>query len=778
MRGCKKMMICAAFAVLLSVFCTVPAFALTFNGTSSAGGDGSSTTASSGGYAVPTMLTNNSNRAVGYRFTIIDANGNTAGNSKDVYRAATKNADNRNYLTYYKPNTKYPKTYLRANYTRLSMTTSAGYTSCWWDVDVGLKLPELTTGIAGWSNDANAAKLLSKLWSISIATLENNRWAILIEPIFPIKIQGTYHSLTVTEIAFYGAAKFGSGSNGNASANSNSWGFIANYTNRYLPNSLRLTSAYVGMPATWNATSRLTFYNIMYYGYGAAMLYGSNLTKPVQYYLDVNAVLDGNMQGNLNSCGTCDVYLNGKLAANDVIDFYQKVNTGTSYSITDIKPKTHLNYNGASQRGSALTGTVTKATAVCPDFTTKSFQLDVNVVLDGEQELTLNGWCIFDIYLNGSLYKQNVSDFCEQIKYGTTYTVTNIRPAAGKSFFGAVTDLAPYPSNRYNYPRYPAGLSGTMGLENKYIFLGLETDKALEAVLLPANAPYREETEVVTSGFVLNLSNRDYIPTGNIKTELKIYSPGGKLLYADEKPAVVPKKDKNLCYFKWRVPEGLDGGDVKVRLAVKIGNNEVFHTESRYETTPYIYLTTPDTAYEAAAPVGFTKPAVPEERDGYATWWEYVYANGAFEKKVYGIGIGNSIDTLSSTLGGTAISSGRGFSADIRAAVIGVSGNLLPQTAAYTEIQYITALFPEFSYRQDANLCKTLLKSAPGHFELPNSFGYGKLHFIPLSYPDGEYRIAAEKSDLWTPAGMVSARKNSAPLTVSGSVYDEYYIGR
>ena len=45
-------------------------------------------------------------------------------------------------------------------------------------------------------------------------------------------------------------------------------------------------------------------------------------------------------------------------------------------------------------------------------------------------------------------------------------------------------------------------------------------------------------------------------------------------------------------------------------------------------------------------------------------------------------------------------------------------------------------------------------------------------------YPDGEYRIAIEKSDLWTPAGMVSARKNSEPLTVSGSVYDEYYIGR
>ena len=193
---------------------------------------------------------------------------------------------------------------------------------------------------------------------------------------------------------------------------------------------------------------------------------------------------------------------------------------------------------------------------------------------------------------------------------------------------------------------------------------------------------------------------------------------------------------------------------------------------------PYIEYTTPDTAYEAAAPAGFVKPAVPLERDGYATWWEYVYVNGTFEKKTYGIGIGNSTDILYPTLGGTTISSGRGFSADIRGAVTGVGGYLLPNPAVHTEIQYMTALFPEFSYRQGAELCTTLIRNSLGHFELPDSFGYGKLHFIPLSYPDREYRIATEKSDLWTPAGMVSARKNSERLTVSGSVYDEYYIGR
>ena len=778
MRKLKKIMVCTVFAVLFAVICTVPTFALTFNGSSSAAGDGSSTSNSKGGYAIPDMLANNSNRAVGYRFTLIDAKGNSVNGCKDVYRKATQNADKKNYLTYYKPNTKYSKTYIRANYSRLSLSTSSGYSNCWWDVDAGLSLPEVTTQVQGWCSDTNAAKLLSAFWKISISTLENNRWAILIEPIFPVKIQGIYHSMTVTEIAFYGSTKFGINSDGNISSNSNSWGFIANYSNRHLPNSLRLNTAYVGIPAAGYTSKRITFHSIIQNGYGAAILYGSNLTKPAEYYLAVNAVLDGKAQGNLNNCGTCDVYVNGKLAANDVTDYYQKVQAGSTYKITDIKPKAHLNYNGASGQGDALEGTVNRTISVCPDFTTKSFCLDVNGVLDGEQELTLDGWCLFDIYLNGSLYKQNISDFYEALKYGTTYTVTNIRPADGKTFFGAVTDLAPYPSSRYNYPRYVSGLSGTMGLETQYIFLGLETDRALEAVLLPANAPYREETEVVTSGFIVNLSNRDYTPADNVKTELKIYSPGGELLYSEEKAAVVPKKDKNLCWFKWRVPEWLDGGSVTARLSVKVGETEIFYTESSYKTTPYTYFTTPDTAYEAAAPAGFVKPSVPEERDGYATWWEYIYLNGAFEKKTYGIGIADSADTLSPTLGGTAISSGRGFSADIRAAVTGVSGYLLPNTAVHTGIQYMTALFPEFSYRQDVNLCTTLIRNALGHFELPDSFGYGKLHFIPLSYPDGNYVIQTVKTDMWTPAGMISAGKNSRPLTVSGSVYDEYYIGR
>ena len=94
-------------------------------------------------------------------------------------------------------------------------------------------------------------------------------------------------------------------------------------------------------------------------------------------------------------------------------------------------------------------------------------------------------------------------------------------------------------------------------------------------------------------------------------------------------------------------------------------------------------------------------------------------------------------------------------------------------------MQYITALFPEFSYLQNAGKCKTLIKNTlNGFFEFPDNFGYGRQHFIPLSYPDGNYVIQLIKTDMWTPAGAVTAKENSKPLKISGSVYDEYYIGR
>ena len=297
-------------------------------------------------------------------------------------------------------------------------------------------------------------------------------------------------------------------------------------------------------------------------------------------------------------------------------------------------------------------------------------------------------------------------------------------------------------------------------------------------MLIEANAPYREETYVITSGFIVNPSGRDYTPDKDLKARLEIITPS-EIIYSEEKSIIVPKKDKNLCYFKWRVPKDI-GGEVSARLTVVSDGKDIFTDGKSYDTVPYTYLTTPDTSYEAAAPAGFSKAYPPGETEGYATWWEYVYTDTGFEKRDYGIGIDGSPDALYPARGAdNKISSGRGFYTNIAANFTAVSGRNIALYNSYTDVQYITALFPEFGYAEVQNKCKTLIKNTlNGFFEFPDNFGYGKQHFIPLSYPDGNYVIQLIKTDMWTPAGAVTAKENSKPLKISGSVYDEYYIGR
>jgi len=279
-----KKRILRTVSVLLAVLLVLPqimfcASALTFNGTASGSGDGSSAVTSTGGYAIPSNLTQNTNRAVGYRFTVIDGSGNAKKACVDMFRYNTYVAYNSFYAGYSKFNSKFPKTYYRTNYTSGTYSTSTTTANCNHDSNLGLTLPEDTTGIKAWCTNANMSVVLSGVWGITVSTLEQNSWAVLIEPIFALKIENVVHVMTVTEIGVYGTAKFGSSSNGGSSKNSNTWGFISKYTNIYMPNSLRLTSAYAGIPAAAETSSRLTFGTMVTSGYGAAVVYGEYLEQ-------------------------------------------------------------------------------------------------------------------------------------------------------------------------------------------------------------------------------------------------------------------------------------------------------------------------------------------------------------------------------------------------------------------------------------------------------------------------------------------------------------------
>lgn len=96
------------------------------------------------------------------------------------------------------------------------------------------------------------------------------------------------------------------------------------------------------------------------------------------YYFDLNGYLDGASSGNISGFGTCDIYMNGTLVANDVADFWEQYAYGTKYEIKDIKTATGKQYLGV-QSGS-LSGTITGTTSIYLSFKTNSttIQYDAN----------------------------------------------------------------------------------------------------------------------------------------------------------------------------------------------------------------------------------------------------------------------------------------------------------------------------------------------------------------------------------------------------------------
>jgi hypothetical protein len=176
---------------------------------------------------------------------------------------------------------------------------------------------------------------------------------------------------------------------------------------------------------------------------------------------------------------------------------------------------------------------------------------------------------------------------------------------------------------------------------------------------------------------------------------------------------------------------------------------------------------------------------MPNADSNYAVWWQWEWRNNAFVKEYYGIGIAKqSSDSLvpdtnsnSTQSGGSWImKSGYGVWLDGTNELCYVSGYTAPATNAYTAPQFGYAAYPEFGYQYGANLCTTLLlRNGHWYFSNPAS---PKYHYTPIYFPDGQYVVKIAKSDMWTPAGMISAVSTTKPITIKDSAYDDWFVGR
>ena len=159
------------------------------------------------------------------------------------------------------------------------------------------------------------------------------------------------------------------------------------------------------------------------------------------YYLEFNFYLDGWYTPDFAQYGYVDLYINGNYYCQISGDWWQQFPYGTQYEFRTAYTAPGYSYVGV--RTGTISGTIGASDVkVQLNYSTNSYYLDLNAVLDNDQKWDTNGFGYAELYINGELaVKGDASyfDYCKALPYGTTYEIRNIRPLEGYSFDGFYT---------------------------------------------------------------------------------------------------------------------------------------------------------------------------------------------------------------------------------------------------------------------------------------------------------------------------------------------------
>ena len=310
---------------------------------------------------------------------------------------------------------------------------------------------------------------------------------------------------------------------------------------------------------------------------------------------------------------------------------------------------------------------------------------------------------------------------------------------------------------------------------------------------------YTEGSQVISSFYVNNEGSSDVLPEDNVSFDFLVYYlDGGKVKAVSQQTwdkVVIPANGRNLVYFKWVVPADSAGttfyckGTVNHANAAKEQNSDNNTTEYAVVATDYVSSQTPNTRFEKNAPAGYSPNATaPVAKAGSATWNMWVYEGDRLVLKSYGITVGNTTPTVSPGSGcltaekvgvSWKMKSGYGITLNWNPALAAKSGYIMPGTDAYTEAQSVYAVFPEFGF-STANEKYRTLEKVGGIYKFianPNADKNERVHFIPVYVANGSYTVSVTATQIWTPAGMITAIRNANTLTIDGTIYDDYYVG-
>ena len=312
------------------------------------------------------------------------------------------------------------------------------------------------------------------------------------------------------------------------------------------------------------------------------------------------------------------------------------------------------------------------------------------------------------------------------------------------------------------------------------------------------NAQYREGTNVITSFMIYNDRDQDILPEhyNTVFFRAHYYDENGNMQIINKQTwsqTVIPSKNSNIVYFKWKVPEGLADKIIYITGIVNSSGN-VNESDTSNNTTEFTMRilgkldSQPSNTDYSNAPDWYESTNAPAVSYGTATWNQWVYENGELILKKYGLGISTVKPTLepsenvsSAIANGNnwTIKSGYPITLEYSPYLRSLSGYLVPTGNAYTGIQAVYATFPEFEYSKADGYYAVLVKDGSIYGFVPSDYSNTneEVHFIPVWMEDGSYVVSVYAGEVWTPAGMIYTIVNSTNMTIDGTMYDDYYVG-
>ena len=311
------------------------------------------------------------------------------------------------------------------------------------------------------------------------------------------------------------------------------------------------------------------------------------------------------------------------------------------------------------------------------------------------------------------------------------------------------------------------------------------------------NAPYTEGMTVITSYLISNDSERDVLPDAETPVTFTVfyYGENGEQVVVNTQSwegLTIPYGEQNLVYFKWCVPEDMVGVTlycectVNANGALKENNRDNNTATLTTVVADRISSQTPNPVFTANAPSGYSPQGAPTESVGSASWTVWEYENGAFVLKKYGIKIADGNPEITPDGNCTSakkdnglwmMKSGYGITLLFAPELAALSGSDMPDTNAYTDLQFAYASFSEYGYSTDAGEYSDLVFiNGEWYFaENESADPNDRIHYIPLWLSDGEYVVSVTLTELWTPVGRIIAVRSSNVILIDGSLYDDWY---